>query len=133
MALETPDIALVIGPPGTGKTQVIAALTKRLAEIVGQTNSQHQILITSFQHDAVENALDRSQVYDLPSVKIGRESDVVRCEVVSASGRKARRNSVVARPKGWTRSTFANRGSVNINVKARATCHRRAISHPRTN
>lgn len=76
MALETPDIALVIGPPGTGKTQVIAALTKRLAEIVGQTNSQHQILITSFQHDAVENALDRSQVYDLPSVKIGRESEV---------------------------------------------------------
>ena len=76
MALETPDIAVIIGPPGTGKTQVIAALTKRLAEIVGQTNSQHQILITSFQHDAVENALDRSQVYDLPSVKIGRKSDV---------------------------------------------------------
>ena len=74
MALETPDVALVIGPPGTGKTQVIAALSRRLAEIGGHTSGQHQILITSFQHDAVENALERSQVYDLPPIKVGRGS-----------------------------------------------------------
>lgn len=71
-ALNTPDVALIIGPPGTGKTQVIAALSRRLSELGGESASQHQVLITSFQHDAVENALERTQVYDLPSVKVGR-------------------------------------------------------------
>lgn len=71
-ALNTPDVALIIGPPGTGKTQVIAALSRRLSELGGESASQHQVLITSFQHDAVENALNRTQVYDLPSVKVGR-------------------------------------------------------------
>lgn len=71
MALETPDVALIIGPPGTGKTQVIAALSRRLGELGGKAGLQHQVLITSFQHDAVENALERTQVFDLPPIKVG--------------------------------------------------------------
>jgi len=72
IALNTPDVALIIGPPGTGKTQVIAALARRLAELnEGRTISQ-QVLISSFQHDAVENALERTDVYGLPPIKVGR-------------------------------------------------------------
>ncbi len=70
-ALETPDICLIIGPPGTGKTQVIAALSRRFAELGGDSGVQHQVLITSFQHDAVENALERAKFYGLPPVKVG--------------------------------------------------------------
>ncbi|ABM39541.1 DEAD/DEAH box helicase [Polaromonas naphthalenivorans] len=74
VALNTPDVALIIGPPGTGKTQVIAALERRLAELnEGQVIAQ-EVLISSFQHDAVENALDRTDVYGLPAVKVGRSS-----------------------------------------------------------
>lgn len=71
VALNTPDVALVIGPPGTGKTQVIAALERRLAELGEGGSLAHQVLVSSFQHDAVENALERTNVLGLPAVKIG--------------------------------------------------------------
>jgi DNA polymerase III delta prime subunit len=73
VAINTPDIALIVGPPGTGKTQVIAALQRRLAEILGveQSALQHQVLISSYQHDAVDNALNRAEVFGLPAVRIG--------------------------------------------------------------
>ena len=71
VALNTPDVALIIGPPGTGKTQVIAALERRLAELNEGHAIAQQVLISSFQHDAVENALGRTDVYGLPAVKVG--------------------------------------------------------------
>ena len=70
-ALNTPDLAIVIGPPGTGKTQVIAALQRRLAEESQDQNLSGQVLISSFQHDAVDNALDRSDVLGLPATRVG--------------------------------------------------------------
>jgi hypothetical protein len=71
IAINTPDIALIVGPPGTGKTQVIAALQRRLAETLGENSLQHQVLISSYQHDAVDNALNRAEVFGLPAVRIG--------------------------------------------------------------
>lgn len=71
IALNTPDVAIIIGPPGTGKTQVIAALQRRLAEEFEDQNISGQVLISSFQHDAVDNALDRSQVFNLPGTRVG--------------------------------------------------------------
>lgn len=70
-ALNTPDIAIIIGPPGTGKTQVIAALQRRLAEMFEDQAIAGQVLVSSFQHDAVDNALDRSQVFNLPGIRVG--------------------------------------------------------------
>lgn len=81
-ALETPDVALIIGPPGTGKTQVIAALERRLSELGESATAQHQVLISSFQHDAVENALERTSVYGLPGVKVGRRSDAEAVDLI---------------------------------------------------
>lgn len=71
-ALNTPDVALIQGPPGTGKTRVIAALEQRLAELAEEgTDVNHQILVTSTQHDAVENVAQRTEVFGLPAVKVG--------------------------------------------------------------
>jgi len=78
VALNTPDIALIIGPPGTGKTQVISALQQRIAEEGDKFGSpiQHQVLLSSYQHDAVSNVVERSGVFGLPAFKIGgREKD----------------------------------------------------------
>lgn len=73
IALNTPDIALIQGPPGTGKTKVISALQVRLAEISEDSSSvSGRTLLTSYQHDAVENAADRTVVFGLPAYKVGK-------------------------------------------------------------
>lgn len=75
VALNTPDVALIIGPPGTGKTQVIAALERRLSQLNEGRVIAQEVLISSFQHDAVENALGRTRVYGLPAIKVGGRRD----------------------------------------------------------
>ena len=74
VALNTPDIALIQGPPGTGKTRVIAALQARLSEQdedFGANGLAGNTLLTSFQHDAVENAAAATRVMGLPAIKVG--------------------------------------------------------------
>ncbi|MDF9400383.1 ATP-binding protein [Vibrio sp. 1180_3] len=77
VALNTPDVALIIGPPGTGKTQVISAIQHRIAEEGNKYNLslKHQVLLTSYQHDAVDNVVARSGVFGLPAIKVGGKQD----------------------------------------------------------
>ncbi len=76
VALNTPDIALIQGPPGTGKTTVIVALVERLQEIWdAQDGVQGRLLLSGFQHDAVENAIQRMNVNGLPPIKFGGRSN----------------------------------------------------------
>lgn len=76
VALNTPDIALIQGPPGTGKTTVIAAILERLNEMADKrgTRIKGQILLTGFQHDAVENMIERLSLNDIPVPKYGKRS-----------------------------------------------------------
>lgn len=71
IALNTPDIALIQGPPGTGKTTVIAAITERLNEMIDPTKVRGSILVSAFQHDAVDNVVSRLSVNSLPAIKFG--------------------------------------------------------------
>ncbi len=73
-ALNTPDICIIQGPPGTGKTTVIAAIIERLNEISDKKEGvQGDVLISGYQHDAVDNVLSRLSVNSLPSVKFGQK------------------------------------------------------------
>ena len=75
IALNTPDIALIQGPPGTGKTTVIAAIVERLNELKDKGQSiQGEVLISAFQHDAIENMMARLTVNSTPVPKFGRRS-----------------------------------------------------------
>lgn len=76
VALNTPDIALIQGPPGTGKTTVIAAIIERLNELADKraANTKGQVLLTGFQHDAVENMIDRLLLNSIPVPKFGKRS-----------------------------------------------------------
>lgn len=74
-ALNTPDICIIQGPPGTGKTTVITAIIERLNEELDKSKSiQGDILVSGYQHDAVENLLNRLSVNDLPAIKFGNRS-----------------------------------------------------------
>jgi hypothetical protein len=75
IALNTPDIAVIQGPPGTGKTKVIAAIAARLAEELGEVVASRQILLTSHQHDAVDNVAARTVVFGIPSTKESNRGD----------------------------------------------------------
>lgn len=63
IAVNTPDIAVIQGPPGTGKTQVIKAIIERINEL---ENGEAKILITSTQHDAVDNAIKKVSYGGVP-------------------------------------------------------------------
>ena len=75
VALSTPDIALIQGPPGTGKTTVVTAIIERINEEYDKTKSiRGQILVSGFQHDAVENIVAKLSVNALPAIKFGKRS-----------------------------------------------------------
>jgi hypothetical protein len=76
VALNTPDIALIQGPPGTGKTTVIAAILERLNEMADKrgANIKGMVLLTGFQHDAVENMIGRLSLNSIPVPKFGKRS-----------------------------------------------------------
>lgn len=79
IAINTPDIALIQGPPGTGKTTVIKAICERFREIFEaeervqkELNPDHalrspKILISSFQNEAVDNAISTPLPGDIPA------------------------------------------------------------------
>jgi hypothetical protein len=72
VAINTPDIALIQGPPGTGKTKVITALQRRIVELLAKDEDvMHKVLVTSTQHEAVDNVARRSSVFGLPPSRVG--------------------------------------------------------------
>lgn len=76
LALNTPDIAIIQGPPGTGKTTVITAIIERLNEFADKRKDvKGQVLVTSFQHDAVRNVIERLSINSLPTIKFGTQGE----------------------------------------------------------
>jgi hypothetical protein len=73
IAINTPEIALIQGPPGTGKTTVIKAIIARFEEYFQKNNDGEipTILITSFQHEAVDNVISNMNSSGLPANRTG--------------------------------------------------------------
>jgi hypothetical protein len=76
IAINTPDICIIQGPPGTGKTTVIRAILKRLNEISGTSEGIFgQNLVSAYQHDAVENVVEKVEILGMPAIKIGNRNN----------------------------------------------------------
>lgn len=64
LILNTQDVSFILGPPGTGKTSVIAEAVYQL------TKRGNSVLISSQSNDAIDNALEKLQ--DNPDMRIVR-------------------------------------------------------------
>jgi len=77
IAINTPDIAIVQGPPGTCKSTVVAAICDRLIEIAEKSRKNYNgklILVSAFQNDTVEHIASKIYTLGLPTIKIGKET-----------------------------------------------------------
>lgn len=98
IALNTPDIALIQGPPGTGKTTVIAAIVERLNELADKGRSvQGRVLISAYQHDAIENMMARLTPNSLPVPKFGARAGATDSEDRNAENLRRWCDSLAAR------------------------------------
>lgn len=68
IALETPDIAIILGPPGTGKSELIRAICKAIEDKEGSINGT---LLTAYQHDALDSLMENTEVNGLPCIRYG--------------------------------------------------------------
>jgi AAA domain len=75
LALRTPDLLLVQGPPGTGKTKFITDLLRCLDELGEKTVSMNRTLISSVQHDAVDNVARRARRLGLPPIRVSTRQE----------------------------------------------------------
>lgn len=94
-------LQIIQSTPGIGKTTVITAILERLSEISDKTNLKAgQVLITSLQHDAVQNVIKRNTIDSLPTIKFGKrhQNDSQDFEIAMTS---------------WRESTLGKLGSVH--------------------
>lgn len=70
-ALNTNDLVLIQGPPGTGKTSVIQTIMKSLIAL-----GMNDILLTSYQHLAVDNAMEGLIEHGMSAHRFGGEKYV---------------------------------------------------------
>lgn len=104
--MKCPSMYAIQGPPGTGKTDVLSAIAYAFS------NAGHDVLVMSYSHQAVNNALNKVAEYDVPVVKIGSEykaqslnaiiKQFASSDLFKASRRKKRRGQVKGQVVGMT-------------------------------
>ncbi|MDQ2713470.1 MAG: AAA domain-containing protein [Chloroflexota bacterium] len=83
-ALTVPDVLMVLGPPGTGKTRTITEIARHCGL------RRQRVLIASGTHKAVDNVLERMPE-DLIVIRVGHESNVsekMRPKMIDAQAQK---------------------------------------------
>jgi ABC-type branched-subunit amino acid transport system ATPase component len=69
-ALAAPDIALIHGPPGTGKTRTLVELVRQALR------REERVLVTAASHAAVDNLAERLVAAGVPVLRLGHPARV---------------------------------------------------------
>ena len=75
LALTVPDLLIVLGPPGTGKTRTISQIARACAFGRDGDREPGRVLVTSHTHRAVNNVLARLPA-DLLPIRVGHDGKV---------------------------------------------------------
>ncbi|CAE6428013.1 unnamed protein product [Rhizoctonia solani] len=70
-ALDSPEIALIHGPPGTGKTQTLVEIIRQLVQ------QEKRVLVCGASNLAVDNLLERLVPHQIPLTRIGHPARVL--------------------------------------------------------
>ncbi len=77
VAVNSPDLAIIHGPPGTGKTRVIHAVSAHLADRAAPSAAGEPptLLLTSHGQEAVRNVAEQTTIFDMPAETLGLRED----------------------------------------------------------
>ncbi len=83
IAMKTPDVAIIKGPPGTGKTKVIKTIEALLkAQQKNEEVRQDAFLLTAYQRDATKNMTRRDEA---------TEADEFQLPIIAEFGKRGER------------------------------------------
>lgn len=83
IAVKTPDVAIIKGPPGTGKTKVIKTIEALLrAQQKNEEVRQDAFLLTAYQRDATKNMTKRDEAI---------EADEFQLPIIAEFGKRGER------------------------------------------
>ena len=77
IAINTPDFAIIQGPPGCGKTSLINAIDDCLAKIDSTYHKKAASLSTAYQRESTKNMLSKKVINGVPVPFISKDSDKV--------------------------------------------------------
>ena len=80
IAINTPDFAIIQGPPGCGKTSLINAIDSCLAKIDSSSHKKAGSLSTAYQRESTRNMVTKKIVNGLPVPFITKARDRVAIE-----------------------------------------------------
>lgn len=127
------DLVAILGPPGTGKTSVIAEALRQIAAKATAENAAYRVLISSVQNEAVRNVVER--VADQSGLVVHHvvsrsQTDEGRREEAEAAARQ--REGVVRRLRESLASSTVARRRAEVREAAEqlAALRRRARARP---
>lgn len=77
IAINTPDFAIIQGPPGCGKTSLINAIDDCLAKIDSAYHKKAASLSTAYQRESTKNMVSKKVINGVPVPFISKGSDKV--------------------------------------------------------